>query len=189
MSNAEIEIFQSEDGNTEVSVRLEKETVWLNQYQMEELFETDRTSIVKQISNIYKSKELDEESTSAKIALVRKEGSRQITRKILFYNLDLIITVGYRVNSKRGTQFRIWANKVLKEYLLKGYALNEKRLAQHNEQLKELKESVKILGNVLKKKELSNDESNGLLIKIIKTHNYLYNIKLILYICTGLVFK
>ena len=175
MSNSEIKIFQSEDGNTEVSVRLEKETVWLNQYQMEELFETDRTSIVKHISNIYKSKELEEESTSAKIAQVQKEGSRHITRKILFYNLDLIIAVGYRVNSKRGTQFRIWANKVLKEYLLKGYALNEKRLAQQNEQLKELQESVKILGNVLKNKELSNDESKGLL-KIISDYAYALDI-------------
>ena len=83
MSNSEIKIFQSEDGNTEVSVRLEKETVWLNQYQMEELFETDRTSIVKHISNIYKSKELNKESTSAKIAQVQKEGNRGITRNIL----------------------------------------------------------------------------------------------------------
>jgi len=175
MSNSEIKIFQSEDGNTEVSVRLEKETVWLNQYQMEELFETDRTSIVKHISNIYKSKELDEESTSAKIAQVQKEGSRHITRKILFYNLDLIIAVGYRVNSKRGTQFRIWANKVLKEYLLKGYVINEKRLAQHNEQLKKLQESVKILGKVLDYKDLSNDESRGLL-KIISDYAYALDI-------------
>jgi len=175
MSNSEIKIFQSEDGNTEVSVRLEKETVWLNQYQMEELFETDRTSIVKHISNIYKSKELEEESTSAKIAQVQKEGSRHITRKILFYNLDLIIAVGYRVNSKRGTQFRIWANKVLKEYLLKGYVINEKRLAQHNEQLKKLQESVKILGKVLDYKDLSNDESRGLL-KIISDYAYALDI-------------
>ena len=113
MPNSEIKIFQSKDGNTEVQVRLEDETVWINQYQMEELFETDRTSITKHISNIYKSKELNKDSTSAKIAQVKKEGNRQITRKITFYNLDLIIAVGYRVNSKRGTQFRIWANKIL----------------------------------------------------------------------------
>jgi len=119
MPNSEIRIFQAEDGKTEVSVRLENETVWLNQYQLEELFETDRTSIVKHISNIYKTKELNKESTSAKIAQVQKEGNREITRNILFYNLDLIIAVGYRVNSKRGTQFRIWANKILKDYLLK----------------------------------------------------------------------
>jgi len=161
MPNSEIRIFQAEDGKTEVSVRLENETVWLNQYQLEELFETDRTSIVKHISNIYKTKELNKESTSAKIAQVQKEGNREITRNILFYNLDLIIAVGYRVNSKRGTQFRIWANKILKDYLLKGYVLNEKRLAQQNEQLRELQETIKILGNVLNYKELSNDESKG----------------------------
>ena len=161
MPNSEIRIFQAEDGKTEVSVRLENETVWLNQYQLEELFETDRTSIVKHISNIYKTKELNKESTCAKIAQVQKEGNREITRNILFYNLDLIIAVGYRVNSKRGTQFRIWANKILKDYLLKGYVLNEKRLAQQNEQLRELQETIKILGNVLNYKELSNDESKG----------------------------
>ena len=175
MPNSEIRIFQAEDGKTEVSVRLENETVWLNQYQLEELFETDRTSIVKHISNIYKTKELNKESTSAKIAQVQKEGNREITRNILFYNLDLIIAVGYRVNSKRGTQFRIWANKILKDYLLKGYVLNEKRLAQQNEQLKELQESIKILGNVLNYKELSNDESKGLL-KIISDYAYALDI-------------
>ena len=141
---------------------------------MEELFETDRTSIVKHISNIYKSKELEKKSTSAKIAQVQKEGNREVTRDILYYNLDLIIAVGYRVNSKRGTQFRIWANKVLKEYLLKGYALNEKKLAQHNKQLKKLQESVKILGKVLDYKDLSNDESKGLL-KIISDYAYAQN--------------
>ncbi|HRW63654.1 MAG TPA: virulence protein RhuM/Fic/DOC family protein [Bacteroidales bacterium] len=175
MPNSEIRIFQAEDGKTEVSVRLENETVWLNQYQLEELFETDRTSIVKHISNIYKTKELNKESTCAKIAQVQKEGNREITRNILFYNLDLIIAVGYRVNSKRGTQFRIWANKILKDYLLKGYVLNEKRLAQQNEQLKELQESIKILGNVLNYKELSNDESKGLL-KIISDYAYALDI-------------
>jgi len=171
MSNSEIKIFQSEDGNTEVSVRLENETAWLNQNQMEELFETDRTSITKHISNIYKTHELEKESTSAKIAQVRKEGNRRITRQIQFYNLDLIIAVGYRVNSKRGTQFRIWANKILKEYLLNGYALNEKKLCQQNKQLKKLQESVKILGNVLNYKELSDNESHGLL-KIISDYAY-----------------
>jgi hypothetical protein len=168
---SEIKIYQLEDGNTEVHVRLENETVWLNQYQMEELFETDRTSIVKHILNIYESEELDKNSTSAKIAQVQKEGNRQITRQITFYNLDLIIAVGYRVNSKRGTQFRIWASKILKEYLVKGYALNQKRLIQQNKQLKELQESVKILGNVLNHKQLSNDESYGLL-KIISEYAY-----------------
>jgi len=170
-NTSEIEIFTSKDGNTEVQVKLEGETVWLNQYQMEELFETDRTSIIRHISNIYKSEELSKEATSAKNAQVQKEGDREITRQINFYNLDVIIAVGYKVNSKRGTEFRIWANKILKEFLIKGFFINEKRLSQQNEQLKELQESVKILGDVLHNKELTTDESTGLL-KIISEYAY-----------------
>ena len=89
---------------------------------MSELFQTDRTAILRHINNIYKSQELESESTCAKIAQVRTEGKRNVTRYIPYYNLDMIISVGYRVNSKRGTQFRIWANKILKDYLIKGYA-------------------------------------------------------------------
>ena len=170
-NTSEIEIFTSKDGKTEIQVKLEGETVWLNQYQLEELFETDRTSITRHISNIYKSEELSKESTSAKIAQVQKEGDREITRQINIYNLDVIIAVGYRVNSKRGTEFRIWANKILKEFLIKGFSINEKRLSQQNEQLKELQESVKILGDVLHNKELTTDESTGLL-KIISEYAY-----------------
>jgi len=171
MQNSKIEIFRTDDGQAEVQVMLKDETVWLNQYQLEELFETNRTSIVRHISKIYSSKELVEESTCAKITQVRTEGDREIVRKIKHYNLDVIIAVGYRVNSKRGTQFRIWANKILKNYLVKGFAINEKRLATQNKKLKELQESVKILGNVLKYKEVSNDESVGLL-KIISEYAY-----------------
>jgi len=170
-NTSKIEIFTSKDGKTEIQVKLEGETVWLNQYQLEELFETNRTSITRHISNIYKSEELSKEATSAKIAQVQKEGDRKIIRQINFYNLDIIIAVGYRVNSKRGTEFRIWANKILKEFLIKGFSINEKRLSQQNEQLKELQESVKILGDVLHKKELTTDESTGLL-KIISEYAY-----------------
>ena len=132
MNNSEIKIFQSEDGQTTIEVKLENETVWLNQYQLEELFTTNRTSINRHISNIYKTQELREGSTCAKITQVQKEGNRDITRNIKYYNLDVIIAVGYRVNSKRGTEFRIWANKVVKEYLIKGYSINERRLKQQN---------------------------------------------------------
>ncbi len=149
MNNSEITIYKSEDGKTEILVKLENETVWLNQYQLEELFQTNRTSINRHISNIYKSRELEKKSTCAKIAQVQIEGDREIIRKINYYNLDVIISVGYRVNSKRGTEFRIWANNILKEYLIKGYTINEKRLRQQNEQLRQLQESVKLLGNVL----------------------------------------
>lgn len=175
MNNSSIEIFIFDEGKTEIQVKLDNDTVWLSQYQMEELFETNRTSITKHISNIYKSKELKKDSTCAKFAQVQVEGSRQITRKITYYNLDLIIAVGYRVNSKRGTQFRIWASQILKDHLIKGFSLNEKRLSQQNEQLKELRESIKILGSVLHYKALSNNESIGLL-KIISDYAYALDI-------------
>lgn len=171
MNNSAIEIFKSEDGKTQVQVVLENETVWLNQNQLEELFQTNRTSVNRHILNIYKSEELSEDSTCAKIAQVQKEGDREILRNINYYNLDIIIAVGYRVNSKRGTEFRIWANKILKDYLVKGYSINERKLILQNEQLKELQESIKILGNVLKYKQLTNDESVGLL-KIISDYAY-----------------
>ncbi|MCB0540274.1 MAG: virulence protein RhuM/Fic/DOC family protein [Bacteroidetes bacterium] len=175
MNNSEIQIFTTKDGKTEIEVQLDKETVWLNQYQLESLFETDRTSINRHISNIYKTEELEENSTCAKIAQVQKEGEREIKRKIKFYNLDVIIAVGYRVNSKRGTEFRIWANKILKDFLIKGFSINEKRLSKQNKQLLELKESVKILGNIVNQKELSSGESIGLL-KIISDYAFALDI-------------
>ena len=153
MNKSEIQIFTTKDGKTEINVKLDNETVWLNQYQLESLFETNRTSINRHISNIYRAEELEEKSTCAKITQVQKEGEREVKRNIKYYNLDIIIAVGYRVNSKRGTEFRIWANKILKEYLIKGFSINEKRLIRQNSQLKELQESVKILGNLINLKE------------------------------------
>lgn len=171
MDNKQIEIFKSDDGSTEIEVRVDNDTVWLNQYQISDLFLTDRTSIGRHISNIYKTNELDINSTSAKIAQVRKEGNRTVNRPIGIYNLDVILSIGYRVNSDRGRQFRIWTNKILSEYLLKGYALNERKLKEQNEQLNELKQSVKILGKAINYKTLTNDESIGLL-KIISDYAY-----------------
>ena len=124
-----------------LEVRLENETVWLTQAQIAELFDVNRTSIVKHIKNIYTTKELEENSTCAIFSQVRLEGNRKIIRDIPFYNLDMIISVGYRVNSIRGTQFRQWANKVLKEYLLRGHAINsritylEQKVAEHSEKI------------------------------------------------------
>lgn len=175
MNDSQIQIYQSEDGKTEIQVKLEKDTVWLNQYQLEDLFQTNRTSINRHISNVYKSNELQKDSTCAKIAQVQKEGDREITRYIYYYNLDVIIAVGYRVNSKRGTEFRMWANNILRNYLIKGYSINEKRLIQQNSLLNDLKESVKLLGNVLHNKELTGDESLGLL-KIISDYAYALDI-------------
>jgi hypothetical protein len=124
----EILIYQSSDGLTRVDVRLENETIWLNQYQLAELFQTDRTSIVKHIKNIYDTGELTEEATCAKIAQVQKEGKRKVTRDILYYNLDMIISVGYRVQSHVATHFRIWATQRLKEYIIKGFVMDDERL-------------------------------------------------------------
>ncbi len=129
-NKGEIVIYKTEDGHTELDVKLENETIWLNQYQLANLLKTDRTSIQKHITNIYKAKELDQKSTCAKFAQIRKEGKRSISREVQYYNLDVIISVGYRVNSKRGTQFRIWATQTLKDHLVNGYTINEKRLKE-----------------------------------------------------------
>jgi len=118
----QIIIYQPYVGLSSLEVRLENETVWLTQNQMAELFDKNRKTITEHINNIYKELELQRNSTSRKFQLVQKEGGREIVREIEHYNLDVIISVGYRVKSKRGTQFRIWANKVLKEYLLRGHA-------------------------------------------------------------------
>ena len=134
----EIILYQSED-STQLEVRIENETVWLTQAQISDLFKTERSSITKHLRNIYRTKELDELSTCAKIAQVQIEGIRKVTRQVVYYNLDVIISLGYRVNSLRGTQFRIWANNVLKEYLMKGYVLNhrieriERKISEHDQ--------------------------------------------------------
>ncbi|MCQ2312839.1 MAG: virulence RhuM family protein [Paludibacteraceae bacterium] len=125
MMENEIVLYQPNE-LTKLEVRVENETVWLSQQQMAELFDTDRTSIGRHIRNIYQSQELDSIATCAKIAQVRLEGNRQIMREIPFYNLDMIISVGYRVNSIRGTRFRQWANSILKDYMLRGYAVNQR---------------------------------------------------------------
>ncbi len=171
MSNSHIEIYQSENGGTEISVRLENDSVWLNLFQLTELFQRDKSVISRHINNIYKENELIKKATVAKIATVQNEGGRQVERNIEYFNLDVIISVGYRIKSQRGTQFRIWANKVLKEYLIKGYSINENRLTQQNELLKGLKNSVRIIADVLDHKNLTNDESIGLL-KIISDYSF-----------------
>lgn len=158
--NDKIIIYQTDDGQTQIDVRLENETVWLTQAQMAILFQTDRTSIVRHINNIYKLEELERVGTCAKIAQVQTEGSRMVTRTIPYFNLDMIISVGYRVNSKRGIKFRQWANKVLKEYLIKGYAVNERI---HKEQIGELRQLVGMLGRTIQNQPLlSTDETNAL---------------------------
>ena len=167
--NNPIIIYKTDDGQTQIDVRMENETVWLTQAQMAELFETDRTSIVRHINNIYKVDELDRESTCAKIAQVQKEGSRMVKRTVPFFNLDMIISVGYRVNSKRGVQFRQWANNVLKQYLIKGYAVNER---MRKEQIGELRQLVGMLGRTIQNLPLlSNDETNALF-EVVTDYTY-----------------
>lgn len=176
MTNDQIIIYQTSDGQTAIDVKLINETIWLNQYQLAELFDTDRTSLVKHIKNIFKSGELIEDSTCENFAQVQQEGKRKIKRDITHYNLDLIISVGYRVNSKRGTQFRIWANKILKDYLVKGYTINEQKLKEQNQQFNSLKQTVALLGNVLQnKEELTSDEATGLL-KVVTDYSYALDI-------------
>ena len=172
MKNSTIEIYQLEDGKTEINVQLEKDSVWLNLNQVVELFERDKSVISRHINNIFKEKELDKNSVVAKNATTAADGK---TYQVDYYNLDVIISVGYRIKSKRGTQFRIWANQIIKEYLIKGYSLNEKKLKQKTKQLEELQNSVKILGKVLNQKVLTNDESFGLL-KIISDYAYALDI-------------
>jgi len=130
MNNSELLLYQTEDGQTKIDVRLEEETVWLSQVQMEELFQTTKQNISLHIKNIYVEGELEEISTVKDYLTVQTEGKRDVQRKINFYNLDVIISVGYRVKSHRGTQFRIWATKQLREYLIKGFVLDDEKLKE-----------------------------------------------------------
>ena len=129
----EIVIYQTEDQKTALEVRLQEDTVWLSQKELSELFMKEVPTINEHIRNIYKEDELDKNSTIRKFRIVRAEGKRQVAREIEFYSLDMIISVGYRVNSKRGTQFRIWATQTLKDHLAKGYTINEKRLQEQHQ--------------------------------------------------------
>ena len=148
MSDNKIIIYNTPDGEATVSVNLDGDTVWLSQQQMAALFDKDRTVITRHINNIYKTKELEKSSTCAFFAQVRNEGGRAVERKIPLYNLDMIISVGYRVNSKRGTQFRIWANKVLKEYLVKGYVISNNITEQ---KYRELQQLVAVMARTVKR--------------------------------------
>ena len=155
----------------QIDVKLQNETVWLSQKLMANLFEKDSDTIGLHIKNIFREKELNEKSTTEYFSVVQKEGNRSVKRKIKYYNLDVIISVGYRVKSQRGTQFRIWANKVLKEYLVSGYVLNEKRLKEQSEKVKELEQSLKIFKRVSENIQLGKDEFKGIL-NVITDYTY-----------------
>ena len=128
--NSEILLYTSPDGQVQLDVRLQEDTLWMTQQMMAELFQTTVANINVHIKNILQEAELQEEGTIKEILIVRKEGSRNVRRPVNFYNLDMILSVGYRVNTRRGTQFRIWATQQLREYLVRGYVVHEKRLQQ-----------------------------------------------------------
>jgi prophage maintenance system killer protein len=148
-NQSSIVIYQSPEG-IRVDVKLEKETVWLTQKQMSELFETERSVITKHLKNIFTSKELDEESNVQKMHIPGSD------KPVAFYDLDIVISIGYRVNSKRGVHFRIWATSVLRDHILKGYTLNERRL-------KELNQTIRLIADVAGRRDLTGDEAKALL--------------------------
>jgi prophage maintenance system killer protein len=159
------EIVIYEDGVVSLEATVEKDTLWLNQKQMAKLFDVDSDTISYHLKNIYITEELDKNSTTEKISVVQKEGKREVKRNIEHYCLDAIISVGYRVNSKRATAFRIWATGILKEYLFQGYSLNKKRLQQKG--LEEFHQAIALLQSTIKQEELACDEAKGLLDVIV----------------------
>lgn len=162
-----IVIYQTADGQTQLDVKLEHDTVWLSQAQMAELFQKDRTVIGRHINNVYKEQELERETTCAKFAHVGKDADQ--TYQTTLYNLDVIISVGYRVKSQRGTQFRIWANRILKEYLVKGYAVNNSLTEQRYTELKQL---VAILGRTVKAQETLTSDDALNLVEVVSDYTY-----------------
>ena len=169
MKQDQVVIYQTEDGQTQIDVRLENETVWLTQAQMAELFQKTPQNITMHIQNAYKEGELDKSSTCKEYLQVREEGKRMVKRLQKFYDLDVIISVGYRVKSKRGTAFRIWARKVLKEYLVKGYAVNQRI---HREQIGELRQLVGVLGRTIQKQPLISTYETNALFEVVTDYTY-----------------
>jgi len=167
MDENKIFIYQTDDGQTQIDVRLENDTVWLTQKQIAELFGTKRPAITKHLKNIYDSEELDENSTCSILEHMGNEGKQAYTTK--YYNLDAILSVGYRVNSKNATRFRQWANKVLKNFIVKGYAVNERL---RKEQIGELRQLVGMLGRTIQNQPvLSTDETNALF-EVVTDYTY-----------------
>ena len=169
MDENKIVIYQTEDGQTQIDVRLENETVWLTQAQMVELFQTTKQNVSLHVGNVFKEGELEQEATVKEYLTVQNEGNRKVARKVKYYNLDVIISVGYRVKNKRGTAFRIWARNVLKDYLVKGYAVNQRI---NREQIGELRQLVGMLGRTIQSQPLlSTDETNALF-EVVTDYTY-----------------
>lgn len=149
---SKVEIYQASDGQTQLEVTFEEDTVWLSQQQLTELFGQTKQNISLHIANIYKEGELEKEATVKEYLTVQTEGNRKVSRKISFYNLDVIISVGYRVKSSQGTKFRIWATQRLRHYLVQGYVINEQRLAEKQQEVQILKDGIRILSRAIEDK-------------------------------------
>ena len=159
-SPSNIEIYQSEDGQARIEIRLEHNTLWLSQAQMSDIFYKDTDTIGLHLKNIFIEGELEEKATTEDYSVVRQEGKRQVRRKIRFYNLDAIISVGYRVNSKKGTQFRIWATNRLRDYLVQGYAIDKQRFEKN---ANELEQALTLIKKTAQSPQLKTDEGRGLI--------------------------
>lgn len=167
--NNQIVLYQSEDGMTQLDVKLEGETVWLNRQQMAELFGRDVKTIGKHINNALREELNDGISTVAKFATVQKEGSRRVNREVEYYNLDMIISVGYRVKSRRGVEFRRWANGILKQFLINGYAVNE-RIRQR--QIAELRQLVLVVGRTIEQQPVATTDESHALFDVVVDYTY-----------------
>ena len=164
-----IVIYQTEDGKTQIDVRLENETVWLTQAQMVELFQTTKQNVSLHLNNLYKEGELQKEGTVKEYLTVQQEGKRRVSRRVKYYDLDVIISVGYRVHSKRGTAFRIWARKIIKDYLVKGYTINERI---RHEQIGELRQLVGMLGRTLQNQPVISTDETAALFEVVTDYTF-----------------
>ena len=173
--NQSIVIYKQKGVKPEIEVRLEEDTVWLTQNQLSELFNSSRVNITEHIQHIFDEKELVKKATCRNFRRVQMEGNRRIERNIEHYNLDMIISVGYRIKSKTATQFRIWATNTLRDHLVKGYTINEKRLQAQAHKYQELKNSVKLLENVLALDEITQEQARGI-IEVVTDYAYALDI-------------
>ena len=162
-SRGEVVLYEEADGGIHVDVRLERETLWLTQGQMAELFDKDPDTIGLHLRNIFAEKELDEAATTEDSSVVRLEGARNVRRTVRFYNLDAIISVGYRVNSRRGTQFRMWATRVLRDHAIRGFTINRRRLADDRRRMEDLQNAIRLAAETAGRQDLSGDEAKALL--------------------------
>lgn len=167
--NDKIIIYQSEDGKTQLDVKLEGETVWLTQAQMVELFQSSKANVSEHIKHIFEDGELDQKATVRDFRTVRQEGNRQVMRNVSYYNLDVIISLGYRVNTHRGIEFRQWANTILKQYLVKGYAVNERIRKQ---QIAELRQLVQVVGRTIRQQAVPPTDEGSALFDVVVDYTY-----------------